>query len=57
MASPTSNKDNLDSVRDDILFDIYMYEKELSASNLRIEDIIAIKDKIVKAEELFKTIK
>jgi len=55
VTTPSDKK--LETVRDDILFDIYLYEKELSVSNLRIEDITAIQEKIARAEELFKTIK
>jgi len=54
-ASPKNEK-RLESIKEDILFDIYMYEKELSASNLKKEDIVSIQDKIARAEELFKTV-
>lgn len=43
--------------REDLLFDIYMYEKELTVSNLREEDRNIITEHIKEAEELFKTIK
>ena len=46
-----------DDLKQDILFDIYIYEKELEQPNLRKEDIESITDKIKYAEELFKTIK
>ena len=56
MSASPKNEKRLESIKEDILFDIYMYEKELSASNLKKEDIVSIQDKIARAEELFKTV-
>ncbi len=54
----SSDKPNvISTVKEDILFDICMYEKELQAPNLKREDIERIQDDIERAEELFKTIK
>jgi hypothetical protein len=47
----------METVIDDILFDIYIYELELRAPNLKVEDAVNIKEKIIRAEELFKIIK
>jgi len=57
LTTPTTDAEKLKTARDDILFDIYMYEKELSLSSLKSEDILIIKEKIANAEELFKTVK
>lgn len=44
--------------REDIIFDIYMYERELSSNeSLSNDDIEILEDKIKEAEELFKSIK
>ena len=43
-------------LRENILLDIYFYEKELIDTNLRVEDKQYIKEKIEKAENIFKSI-
>lgn len=63
MASTSSETDKEANIkehkirREDLLFDIYMYEKELTVSNLREEDRNIITEHIKEAEKLFKTIK
>ena len=52
----TDKTDTAEQQRDDIMFDICMYEKELQAPNLKYEDIERINDNIKLAEELFKTV-
>jgi len=56
----SNNKNNTvnekEVLRQNILMDIYLYEKELLDNNLRNEDKQYIKEKIEEAENLFKSI-
>lgn len=56
MTTPTNKPLTPTTVKDDIMFDICMYEKELLTPNLKQEDIERIHDDIKRAEELFKTV-
>jgi len=54
-----SNSEKIDEkeiLRQNIILDIYLYEKELLNSNLKNEDKQCIKEKIEEAENLFKCI-
>ena len=53
---PEEQTPNHQPTPEDILTDIYYYERELECQNLKQEDVEEIRSKISKAEELYKKI-